>query len=63
MKVLISYLSGHVEVCSSEDKKTISLVKNIALKQWEAVANAIFDVKELKEEIPAALKRRISTEF
>ena len=33
IKVLISYPSGHVTVRSPEDKKTISLVKNIALKQ------------------------------
>ena len=39
------------------------MVKNIALKQWEAVANAIFDVEEWKEELPVALKRRVSTEF
>ena len=63
IKVLISYPSGHVEVRSPEDRKTISLVKNIALNQWEALANAIFDVEELKEELPAALKRRVSTEF
>lgn len=63
IKVLISYPSGHVEVRSPEDRKTISLVKNIALKQWEAVANAIFDVEELKEELPTALKRRVSAEF
>ena len=63
IKVLISYPSGHVEVRSPEGKKTISLVKNIALMQWEAVAIAIFDVEELKEELPAALKRRVSTKF
>ena len=33
IKVLISYPSGHVTVRSPEDKETISLVKNIALKQ------------------------------
>ena len=42
IKVLSSYLSGHVEVrCPVDKKKNVTVVKNIALMQWKVVANAI----------------------
>ena len=64
VKVLISYASGHVEVRSPQEKKSIAIIKNMALKQWKAaVANAIFDHAELREELPEALKRIVSAEF
>ena len=62
-EVLISYPSGHVEVRSPQEKKTIAIIRNMALKRWKPVLNAIFDRTELKEDLPAALKRNVSAEF
>jgi len=63
VKVLISYASGHVEVRSPQEKKSIAIIKNMALKHWNAVANVIFDHVELRKELPVALKRNVSAEF
>ena len=56
VKVLISYGSGHVEVRAPQVKKSIAIIKNMALKQWKAVANAIFNHAELREELLVAFK-------
>ena len=56
VKIFISYASKHVEVRSPQEQKSIAIIKNMALKQWKAVANAIFDHAELREELLVALK-------
>lgn len=58
VKVPISYSSGHVDFGHSKKRKSSHL-----LKIWKAVANASFDLAELKEELPAALERNVSEEF
>ena len=56
IKVLISYPSGHVEVRSAEGKKTLSLVKNIALKQWEAVCDCDFRCRRIQGRVTGGLE-------
>ena len=63
VKVLILYPGGHIEVRTPNENKTISVIKNIALKEWRAAANGVFNHTEMAEELPAALKRKVSTEF
>ena len=51
VKIFISYASEHVEVRSPQEKKSIAIIKNMALKQWKAVANAIFNHTEFKRRV------------
>lgn len=63
VKVLILYPSGSILVRTPAETSTISVIKNIALKEWKAVANGIFNHPNLAEELPAALKRKVASEF
>ena len=63
VKVTIIYPSGNVAIPTLHDKQSQTLIKNIALKNWQAAANGFFSHKSLKEELPAALQRSVSSEF
>ncbi len=63
VKVTIVYPSGNVAIPKVQDKQSQMLIKNISLKNWKAAANGFFVHKSLKEELPAALRRSVSSEF
>ena len=63
VKVTIVYPSGNVAIPKVQDKQSQMLIKNISLKNWKAAANGFFAHKSLKEELPAALRRSVSSEF
>lgn len=51
---------------SLQEKKTTAVIRNMGFRQWKAVANAIFDhveLKEQKEELWAALKQNVSAKI
>ena len=49
MKVLSSHSCGHAEVRCPVDKKNISVVKNIALMLWKAVASRASTFHDIPE--------------
>ena len=63
VKVTIVYPIGNVAIPKLQDKQSQMLIKNICLKNWKAAANGFFVHKSLKEELPAALPRFVSSEF
>ena len=63
VKVTIAYPSGNVTIPALNDKQSQMLIKNIALKNRKAAANGFFAHTSLKEELPAALRRAVSSEF
>lgn len=50
-KVLVLWPSGKTDVRVPDRKENINLLKNIALKNWTAVANAILTHSELRQDI------------
>ena len=63
IKSLILWPSGRTDVRSPEERDDILLIKNIALKNWQAVANAVLKHENLKAEILKALWRALNVEF
>ena len=63
VKVLTLWSSGRTDVRAPESKEDILLLKNVALKNWQAVANAVFQHEELEPEILKALSRVLNSEF
>ena len=63
VKVLILWPSGRTDVRVPEAKEDILLLKNVASKNWQAVANAVVKHVELKTEILKALWRVLNSEF
>lgn len=57
VKVLILWPNGNVYVRIPSSEESIALVKNIALKKWKPVANAVFMHPELKPELHKSLWR------
>lgn len=49
VKVLIQWPNGRTDVCtpSTEERESINLIKNLALKKWEAVSNAVWKHPQL----------------
>lgn len=50
VKVLVLWLTGKTDVRVPDRKENINLLKNIALKNWTAVANAILTHSELRQD-------------
>ena len=63
VKVMIIYPSGNVAIPTLHDKQSQTLIKSIALQNWQAAANGFFAHKSLKGELPAALRHSVSSEF
>lgn len=63
VKVLILWPNGNVYVRIPSSEESIALVKNIALKKWKAVANAVFMHTELKPELHKSLWRVLNKEL
>lgn len=63
VKVLTLWPSGRTDVRVPEAREDILLLKNIASKNWQAVANAVVKHVELKPEILKALWRVFNSEF
>ena len=61
MKVLTLWPSGRTDVRVPEAKEGILLLKSVASKNWQAVANAVVKHVELKPEILKALWRVFKT--
>ena len=62
VKVLVLWPSGKTDVRVPDRKENINLLKNIALKTWTAVANAILTHSELRQDILRALWRTLNSE-
>lgn len=65
LKVVIVYPNGDVHVRNPTNNKTVQIIRNLALSNWTAVANGVFDHQDedFKCEIELALKRRVNREF
>ena len=63
VKVVLINSSGGVSVRTLENKRKELLVKNVALKNWTAVANIIFDDTDSKPHLLEAISRKVSDEF
>ena len=63
VKVIIVHPNGNVVVCTPAYKQSKNVVKNISLKNWNAVANGVFAHNTLQKELPAVLHRAISAKF
>ena len=63
VKVLTLWPSGRTDVRAPKSKEDLLLLKNVALKNWQAVANAVFQHEELKPEILKALSCVLNSEF
>ena len=65
MKVLVLWPSGKsdVRVPDIDQKENISLLKNIVLINWTAVANAVLTHSELPQDILRALWRALNSEL
>ena len=64
-KVLVLWPSGKsdVRVPDIDQKENITLLKNIALINWTAVANAVLTHSELRQDILRALWRTLNSEL
>ena len=51
VKVLVLWPSGKTDVRVPDRKENINLLKNIALRNWSAVANAVLTHSELRQDI------------
>lgn len=63
VKVLTLWPSGRTDVRAPKAKEDILLLKNVALKNWQAVANAVVKHEKLKLEILKALWHVFNSEF
>ena len=65
MKVLVLWPSGKsdVRVPDIDQKENITLLKNIVLINWTAVANAVLTHSELRLDILRALWRTLNSEL
>ena len=63
MKVVILWTNGRPDVRVPEEKDNILILKNVALKNWQAVADAVLKHKQLKPEMLKALWRAVNAEF
>ena len=63
IRVHISYPNGEVVVKQSFDRKTSSIIRNVALKNWDKAANAVFNHEDIREHLPDGLRRKLSSEF
>ena len=63
VKVVMLWPSGRTDVRVPDQKESIGLVKNIALKNWQAVANAALKHSELRQDILKALWRKLNAKF
>ena len=61
VRVVIAYPNGDVVVKQEFDKLTTTLVRNIALKKWQTVANTIFKHEDIVKELPDVVRRQISS--
>ena len=62
VKVLVLWPSGKTDIRVPDRKENINLLKNIALKNFTAVANAVMTHSELRQEILRALWRTLNSE-
>ena len=63
VKVLILSPNGDIKVTTPQDKITIGIVKNRALKNWKAATNAFISHKDALPELLEALNRNVNREF
>ncbi len=63
VKVLILSPNGDIKVTTPRDKITTGVVKNLALKNWKAAANAFISHKDAVPELLEALNRTVNREF
>ena len=63
VKVLVLMPNGNVTVRTPSDKATICLIKNLALKRWQAAANAFLVHEPTREDLLIALNRSVNKEF
>ena len=63
VKILVLWPSGKTDIRVPDRKENINLLKNIALKNWTAVANAVLSHSELRQDILRALWRTLNSEL
>lgn len=63
VKVLIVSPNGDTTSRSPEDRNTISVIRNIAIKNWQTAANAIIAHEQLIPSLLVALNRVVDKEF
>lgn len=63
IKVVVLWPNGRTDVRVPDRKENINLLKNVAFKNWQAVANAVLQHSELRQDILKALWRRLNAEF
>ena len=63
VKVVIVAPSGRVETHTSFDDKTKSMIVNLCRKNWQTVANSVFQQPHLREELVGPLCKAVDSEF
>ena len=63
VKILVLWPSGKTDIRVPDRKENINPLKNIALKNWTAVANAVLSHSELRQDILRALWRTLNSEL
>ena len=60
---MVLWPNGRTDVRVPDRKENITLLKNVAFKNWQAVANGVFQHSELRQDILKALWRKLNAEF
>jgi hypothetical protein len=63
VRVVVAYPCGEVVVKHDFDKLTSTIIRNMASKNWQTVANLIFKHDEISKRLPDPLRRQVSSEF
>ena len=63
VKILVLMPNGNVTIRTPSDKATSCLIKNLALKRWQAAANAFLVHEPTREDLLIALNRSVNKEF
>ena len=63
VKVVVLWPNGRTDMRVPDRKENITLLKNVAFKNWQAVANGVFQHSELRQDILKALWRKLNAEF
>ncbi len=65
LKVVLVHPNGNVVTRNPTNEKTVQIIRNLAVGNWTAVANAVFDHPdaEFQQQLRLAVKRNVNKEF